>query len=99
MLKRLIAIVFIFGCTAVAWSILGSTVVLRTEVQDRKMKGAVSRLWGTVQTQRAPTVHYRTQHEVQNKRIEGGKTIAEIVAGQKPSIDVTPFSATRFNGA
>ena len=78
MLKRLIAIVFIFGCTAVAWSILGSTVVLRTEVQDRKMKGAVSQLWGTVQTQRAPTVHYCTQHEVQNKRIEGGKTIAEI---------------------
>jgi len=78
MLKRLIAIVFIFGCTTVAWSILGSTVVLRTEVQDRKMKGAVSQLWGTEQTQRAPTVHYCTQHEVQNKRIEGGKTIAEI---------------------
>jgi Inner membrane protein CreD len=78
MLKRLIAIVFIFGCTAIAWSILGSTVVFRTQIQDSKMKGAVSQLWGTVQTQRAPTVHYCTQHEVQNKRIEGGKTITEI---------------------
>jgi D-amino-acid dehydrogenase len=28
-----------------------------------------------------------------------GKTIAEIVAGRKPGIDITPFSATRFNGA
>ena len=27
-----------------------------------------------------------------------GKTIAEIVAGRKPGIDVAPFSATRFNG-
>jgi D-amino-acid dehydrogenase len=28
-----------------------------------------------------------------------GKTIAEIVAGRKPGIDVAPFSATRFNSA
>ncbi len=28
-----------------------------------------------------------------------GKVIAEIVAGRKPAIDITPFSATRFRGA
>lgn len=25
-----------------------------------------------------------------------GKHVAEIVAGRKPGIDITPFSATRF---
>ena len=36
MLKRLIAVVFIFGCTAIAWLILGSTVVLRTDVHEAR---------------------------------------------------------------
>ncbi|MCI0623019.1 MAG: cell envelope integrity protein CreD [Acidobacteria bacterium] len=78
MIKRLIAIVFIYVCTVVAWMILGSTVMFRTDSQDQKMKGAVSQLWGTVQTQQAPSVYYCTRHEYENKRIEGGKTIKEI---------------------
>lgn len=78
MIKRLIAILFIYVCTAFAWIILGSTVLLRTESQDQKMKGAVSQLWGTTQTQQAPSVYYCTRHEVQNRRIENNRTIKEI---------------------
>lgn len=78
MIKRLIAILFVYSCTAIAWSILGSTVMLRTHNQEIKMKGAVSQLWGTVQTQQAPTVHYCTQREVMQKRIEGDKTITDL---------------------
>ena len=31
-------------------------------------------------------------------KIKSGKVIAEIVAGKKPSIDVAPFSTSRFGG-
>ncbi len=78
MIKRLIAILFVYSCTAIAWSILGSTVMLRTHNQDVKLKGAVSQLWGTVQIQQAPTVRYCTQQEVTQKRMEGDKTITEL---------------------
>jgi inner membrane protein involved in colicin E2 resistance len=78
MIKRLIAVLFIYVCTTFAWMILGSTVMFRTNSQDHKMKGAVSQLWGTVQMQQAPSVYYVTRHEVLNKRIENKKTITEI---------------------
>jgi hypothetical protein len=78
MIKRLVAIVFIYACTSVAWMILGSTVMFRTDSQDQKMKGAVRQLWGTVQTQQAPSVCYFTRQEIETKRIENNKTIKEI---------------------
>lgn len=56
MLKRLAAIVFIFGCTSIGWVALGSTVQLRTDRQDTTLRDAVGQLWGTVQRQQAPSV-------------------------------------------
>ncbi len=53
---RLIAIGLIFGCTSIAWAILGGTVVSRTGESDHGLRQEVESLWGRPQEQRAPTV-------------------------------------------
>jgi len=58
MFKRILAISFIFACTAVGWFILAGATIVRTESQDIKLRGAVSQLWGTRQIQQAPSVSY-----------------------------------------
>ncbi len=55
MFKRMAAIVFIFGCTAVAWGILGATIFQRTFSADEDLRGQVESIWGAPHTQRAPT--------------------------------------------
>ena len=64
MVKRLAGIIFIYLCAAVAWAILGSTVFLRSNTQDSKLKAAVGQLWGTKQYQSAPSVSYQTARKV-----------------------------------
>jgi len=78
MIGRLISIIFIYACTTVAWFILGGTVVMRSEKQDGKLRGAVGKLWGTEHRQKAPTIWYETKREVENKRVEGDKVIREL---------------------
>ncbi|MHC4173410.1 MAG: inner membrane CreD family protein [Planctomycetota bacterium] len=78
MIKKLAAIIFIYTCTAIAWSILGSTILSRTHKKDYKLRDAVGQLWGTVQMQKAPFTYYETKQEVETKRIESGKTISEV---------------------
>jgi hypothetical protein len=54
MVKRLIAIAFIFACTTAAWMILGAAVFSRTNSSDQRLRGRVASTWGTAQEQRAP---------------------------------------------
>jgi hypothetical protein len=56
MSKRVFSIFFIYLCTAIAWVALGTTVDQRTHESDRKLRGAVGELWGTVQKQQPPTI-------------------------------------------
>jgi inner membrane protein involved in colicin E2 resistance len=58
MIKRIIAILFIYVCTSLAWVILYGTMLIRTETQDTGLKQDVDKLWGTEQTQLAPMVYY-----------------------------------------
>ena len=46
MTKRILALVFIFVCTAAALMILGSTIFYRTENQDSGLRGLVVSTWG-----------------------------------------------------
>ena len=78
MVKKLAAIVFIYLCTVLAWFILGATVISRSERKDAKLKDSVGRIWGNVQVQQAPSVHYQTVKEVEKLREKEGKTIREI---------------------
>ena len=55
MIKRLLAIAFIFLCCSLAWVFLGSTVVHRTQASDSAARSDVGEIWGGPQVQRAPT--------------------------------------------
>ena len=41
MLKRIIAIAFIFACASAAWMILGATIFSRTYDSDQNLEGRV----------------------------------------------------------
>ena len=51
---RIFALGFIYGCTAVAWFILGGSILSRTDSADRMLKSRVEGLWGTPLEQPAP---------------------------------------------
>jgi hypothetical protein len=57
MVKRIVAIAFIFGCTTIAWLILGSTIFSRTRGTDQHLRDRVGSTWGTSQAQQAPVAY------------------------------------------
>jgi hypothetical protein len=75
MKKQIAPLVFIFFCTTVAWLILGTAVISRTNEQDLSMKRAVGQLWGTVQKQEAPAVYYSVRETKESVTYEDGKSV------------------------
>jgi inner membrane protein involved in colicin E2 resistance len=75
MSRQIAAIVVIFMCTAVAWSILGTTIFTRTYSFDEALKGRVASIWGAPHVQKPPTA--TTTKEVVRKveASENGKTV------------------------
>ncbi|MGV8083217.1 MAG: inner membrane CreD family protein [Coriobacteriia bacterium] len=53
--RRLFAVGFIFVLAAAAWIALAGSVQVRTTSSDQRLGSAVGGLWGTAQTQKAPT--------------------------------------------
>src|SRR5919202_5724334 len=79
MLKRLLAIAFIYGCAAVAWMILGGTIFARTNRSDNALRGRVASTWGAAQEQLAPTA---TTQQITTRRVEEeeeGKRVVRTV--------------------
>jgi inner membrane protein involved in colicin E2 resistance len=58
MVKRLVAIAFIFVCTSGAWVILGVTIMARTNSSDERLREKVQSIWGAPETQTAPVAEY-----------------------------------------
>jgi len=58
MVKRLVAIAFIFVCTSIAWLILGGTIDSRTLNSGQQLRGKVSSIWGSPETQTGPEAVY-----------------------------------------
>ena len=58
MLRRIIALVFIFSCTAVAWGILGATIFSRTYNAGPGLRNKVQSSWGSPQVQKPPSASY-----------------------------------------
>jgi hypothetical protein len=58
MVKRLIAVAFIFCCTSAAWMILGGTITARTGSTDGRMRDHVQSIWGAPHTQVSPSAEY-----------------------------------------
>jgi hypothetical protein len=73
MVKRLFAIVFIFGCTSVAWMILGGTITNRTSSSDDRLREHVQSIWGAPQAQSAPFAEYDFVVPYEETTVENGK--------------------------
>jgi inner membrane protein involved in colicin E2 resistance len=55
MLRRILAIAFIYACASLAWVVLGATIFARTNRSDAALRGRVASTWGAAQRQVAPS--------------------------------------------
>ncbi len=79
MIKRLLAIGFIFCCVSVAWFVLAGATYKRTHMADASLNSRVAQLWGAPQTQLPPVI---TASETVTKKVESvedGKKIVKTV--------------------
>jgi len=94
LLRHIAALIFIFGCTSIAWMILGATVMERTRSSDDQLKGHVASTWGTQQEQAPPSAHVVWKETVAVKTKENDKTIVrnDLVERTMP----LPLDSTRL---
>jgi inner membrane protein involved in colicin E2 resistance len=95
MIKRIVAIVFIFICTSVAWGILGATIFARTQSSRNSLTGPVASTWGTAHEQGPATAVWdewvsRTVETV----VDGKKTTR---TSQERVARPLPLESTRLN--
>ncbi len=83
MIRRLLAIAFIYCCTAIAWWVLAGVTSSRTHQADQGMRSRVVQLWGAPQSQQPPTVavvrHETSQIETEINGVRSRKTISKRV--------------------
>ncbi len=91
--SRLVAVGFIYACAAVAWFILGGSVVHRTGESDTRLAQEVSQLWGGRHNQIAPTAWVERPRDVmetsQEKDEKGQavtRTVKRVVHDKVPAI-------------
>ncbi len=63
-MRRLLAIGFVWMCCALAWAILGSTILLRSDSSSDGLSEAVTGLWGPPLAQAPPSAVGRETHAV-----------------------------------
>ena len=79
MVKRIVAIVFIFVCTSVAWAILGVTIFSRTYDLNAVSENRVASTWGTPHNQAPPTASFQQVNIKEEESTESGKKIVRKV--------------------
>lgn len=79
MIKRLLAIAFIFLCTSAAWGVLGGTLFARTYGADDGLRSKVESTWGTRQEQHAATATYVVERSRTEESVVDGKTVSKTV--------------------
>lgn len=95
MLKRIIAIAFIFACAGAAWMILGATIFSRTYGSDQELNGQVVSLWGAPQTQTPPAATCERAIPKTTKTVENGKE--KTVTEQVSVTDTLPLESSRID--
>ncbi len=99
---RLLAIGFIFVCTAVGWFTLGATVVDRTGQSDAALEQEVARLWGGRHQQVAPQIVLerprRVVSEVEDKDGQGRVTKRKVTETVVDSVPL-PLDQSRIRVA
>ena len=86
MLKRIIAIAFIFVCAAAAWMILGATIFSRTYDSGENIDSRVAQLWGAPQSQTPPSAASERSTPKVTETSENGrkKFVTEYVTTTEP---------------
>ncbi|HEX7771598.1 MAG TPA: inner membrane CreD family protein [Pyrinomonadaceae bacterium] len=79
MTKRIIAIAFIFVCTAVAWAILGGTIFSRTYDSGAVSSNKVASTWGASQDQWSPIASFTEEIPRKEEVLENGKKVVKTV--------------------
>lgn len=87
MVRRIVAIVFIFLCASAAWAILGGTIFTRTYSLDAVSQNRVASLWGSAQNQLPPKASYTKTINRREEITENGKKVQKDV----PQEVVTPL--------
>ena len=97
MLKRIIAIAFIFVCASAAWIILGATIFSRTYDSDQTLEGRVASLWGAPHTQSPPVASCEHKVPKTTETVEDGKK--KSVTEQLSVTDFLPVESSRIDVA
>jgi inner membrane protein involved in colicin E2 resistance len=84
MIRRILAVAFIFACTAVAWAILSATIYSRTQSQDSSLRNMVASAWGAQQEASPPAAHFNRVEITKTKTQVNGHTVEEEVKTQVP---------------
>ena len=79
MTKRIIAIVFIFILTTIAWAILGGTILTRTYDSSAISSGRVESTWGTEHNQSSPTALFKTYTQRPQELLENGVKVTRYL--------------------
>src|SRR5688572_30229029 len=79
MTKRIIAIVFIFILTSIAWAILGGTILTRTYTSSFDSSSKVESTWGSKHDQSPPTAFFKTPVQKKQETTENGLKVVKIV--------------------
>jgi hypothetical protein len=84
MIKRLIAIGFIFICTSIAWSILSGVTERRTHSADEGLRKQVERVWGAPQVQQPPVASWNERVTRRVETVEKGEKVVKMVEHDTP---------------
>ena len=95
MVKRIIAIVFIFICTSIGWAILGGTLFSRTYDSGLISTDRVASLWGSEHSQGPPSASFTTEVKKKEESFENGKKIVKNVT--ETVVTDLPLESSRIN--
>ncbi len=96
-IPRLIAIGFIFACTAVGWFVLGGSLVHRSGGTAERITPEVAALWGGPQAQIAPSVQYETRRTVTERvsALRAGETVTREEVSEVRELSPLALAASR----
>lgn len=92
---RIVATIFIFICSAVAWVILGTAIEVRTNTASNALNGQVQSIWGTAQVQSPASAVYTPISENAGGPAANGRTSGGTV--EKQAGTQLPVEASLIN--
>ena len=79
MAKQVRAIIFIFFCTTIAWSVLGTTIFFRTYSVNSTLRNQVASIWGAAHQQKPPSAYTTKTVLKKEEAKEGDKIVLRTV--------------------